>query len=251
MIQVFVIGMSRSGTSVMSNILTQMGCDFLCEKEEIDMYSKDFNHDGYFQRKDIHYAIMNNNLFTLDETKMDIKNGVNDFLNANKNLNSDKIIAVKESYLLYILEYIVGNAITIVMVRNKQDVVNSCKIFTGNYKNDFDIKWDKYYQKFISISSKIKYITVDYDKLINDPQSTYDEFYNKIIPFIPNLSKINVSNIVKYKNSKLINSNYIHYIVKNNKILDFDIKKCCKYKPNDKCFCDSMKKYKLCCGKFY
>ena len=119
MIQVFIIGMPRSGTSVISNILTQMGCDFLCEKEEIDMYSKDFNHDGYFQRKDIHYAIMNNNLFTFDETKMDIKNGVNDFLNANKNLNSDKIIAVKESYLLYILEYIVGNAITIVMVRNK------------------------------------------------------------------------------------------------------------------------------------
>ena len=120
-------------------------------------------------------------------------------------------------------------------------IVNSCKIFTGDYKVNFDIKWDKYYQKFISISSKIKYITVDYDKLINDPQSTYDEFYNKIIPFIPNLSKINVSNIVKHKHNKLINSNYIHYIVKNNKILDFDSKKCYKYK----CFCDSMKKYNL------
>ena len=53
----------------------------------------------------------------------------------------------------------------------------------------------------------------------------------------------------KYCLHKIINSNYIHYIVKNNKILDFDSKKCYKYKPNDKCFCDSMKKYKVCCGK--
>jgi len=250
MIKIFVIGMPRSGTSMMCNILTQMGCDFLCEKEGIDdIYNKDLNYDGFFQRKDIHYLIGNNKLHTFDENKMHIKDCVNGFLNNNKNLNSDKIIAIKEPYLLYIIEYIIECGITIVMIRNKQDTINSCKKFISDHKIDYDNVWDKYYKKFISISSKIKYIIVDYDKLINDPQSTYEEFYNTIISLVPNLSKINISNIVKNKNTKLINSNYIHYIIKNNKILDFNIKKCHKYKPNDKCFCDTMKKYKLCCGK--
>ena len=76
---------------------------------------------------------------------MNIKDCINGFVSFNKNIKSDNIIAIKEPYLLYIIEYIINYDITIVMIRNKQNTINSC-------------------EKFISISSKIKYIIVDYDK---------------------------------------------------------------------------------------
>lgn len=254
MSKIFVTGMPRSGTSMMSNILTKMGCDFICGHETIDdIYNPIFNPDGYFQRKNIHFISYNRCIYLFDEKNMKIDLAAADFrkltINDDKFIG-DKIVAIKDPYLLYILKDIIDDGIAIVMIRNLEDTIKSCKKFDSNCTFKDDI-WLNYYKKFIDISPNIKYIIVDYDKLLSDPISTYTEFCDKILPLVPALKKIDINSVVKVRKSPILtSSNYIHQIIRTNTIKDFDINKCMKYKPNDKCFCNSGKKYKICCSKY-
>lgn len=55
---VIILGMPRSGTSLVANILSDMGVDLYSGNKSINnMYLKKFNKNGYYQRNDIHLFI--------------------------------------------------------------------------------------------------------------------------------------------------------------------------------------------------
>lgn len=54
MTRLYIVGMPRSGTSMMAKIITEMGGDFLHSADSVDpIYPKEFNSSGYFQRVDL------------------------------------------------------------------------------------------------------------------------------------------------------------------------------------------------------
>lgn len=207
-----VIGMPRSGTSLLSNILTNMGCDFLCGNESINnMYPKRLNPQGYFQRKDIHSFIIESNAYNFDENMIIKKNIVNNYIKIIKNTKKPikPYIAYKDPYLLYILPHIINishkKPIIIIIIRNIDDVIKSCNNFLLYQKCSNKINpivWVNYYTYFNK--NNFDYISINYDELVNDPIKTYNIFYSKIVERLPRLKKIDIT---KYINNKS-NINY-------------------------------------------
>lgn len=255
----FITGMPRSGTSLMSNILTKMGCDFLCNNDSIDnLFPSYLNTDGFFQRKDVYM--------------MTYKLGLNDF---NKNLNpriikkefndilkrtiSKKITGIKDPYILKMLPYISNHiSVVIIMIRNPSNVIASINNFykvlnVKNTKYSYNT-WSEYYTYFISISSKFRYIIVNYDDLITDTENTYNKFYSDITTVYKNLTKIDVTDLINKMPNKMphkifipSNINYIYYLFLSNTLNTYN-SMYKNIKPNDKCYCNSNKKYKNCCN---
>ncbi len=73
-IDLCIIGMPRSGTSFLCNILTNMGCDFFGNNKTLnDIYPLQLNPEGYFQRRDVHFICNNLKLFSTSYTKLNEK----------------------------------------------------------------------------------------------------------------------------------------------------------------------------------
>jgi len=200
---VIILGMPRSGTSLVANILSDMGVDLYNGNESIDdMYLKKFNKNGYYQRKDIHLFIKKSNAYHFNEKLVKKKDVIDDFnlILKNTKKSNKPYIGFKEPYLLYILPIIKIKPLIIIVIRNIKDVINSCNKFL-NYKEILHPKvWINYYSYFME--QNFDYICINYDKLMINPKETYNKFYLDLKKRLPKINKIKIDLYILYKNSK-------------------------------------------------
>lgn len=234
-----ILGMPRSGTSVVASMIEKMGMDFCISKDNTldGVYAIDhiFN-----QRRDIHFFIAGLGVDNMETCKSRIPLDL--FIN-----NKSRVI--KEPYLLFILNQIREFVLNIVLViRNPNEVIESTKTFLKNNGDDRNPKlesWNKYHKIFIESVGDIPYIVVDYNKMIENSENTV----KKLGDFL----NINIIQNMVYKDRKCkcnlvlpINTMYIY------KTLLLGILPKLVFgntSPNTKCFCESGKKYKKCCGR--
>lgn len=191
MIDIYVLGFPRSGTSLMSHILTKMGCDFTHNNETIDdIYPTELNKNGYYQRKDLHLMLFNLGLNDFNFGKKIQKSTIcTEFIKILQKIKStSKLIAIKEPYLLHILPTILefSDPFIILMIRNPKDVIKSCNTFLETINSDAVVtyeEWILYHVEFMKLSSTMRYIVIDYDDLIDNN----DEICCMLLSLFPNL----------------------------------------------------------------
>jgi hypothetical protein len=271
-IDLCIIGMPRSGTSFLCNILTNMGCDFFGNNKTLnDIYPLQLNPEGYFQRRDVHFICNNLKLFSTSYTKLnekEINDSVIKIMN-NTQIVDNKYNGIKEPYLLSLINKFMNinkKMVTILLVRNPYEVLNSSKYFMSKVNTHQKIinicSWNEYYLIFLENINKKHIIIVNYNNLIKNPEKFYENFYNDIIKYLPNLKKLTIkelSNIIKpnkftYSNETIkqlpIQTKYIYKLLISGNYSEFNketYNNIMKIKPNDKCFCNSGKKFKKCC----
>ena len=192
MIKIIVCGMPRSGTSLVSHLLTQNGMDFVSDHETVDsIYDKELNKNGYFQIKLLHEFLDKSGAKFFDENKLD-----NEFIEKNfdKTFNSIKSSCIKDPYLLYLLPKILKDinpdVLCIMVIRNKQDTLKSIKKFveTQGYiynHRQFSQFYDDYYQYFNKIKKDIKNcIIFNYDDYVFPKKKIDDNFLLYIFCFV-------------------------------------------------------------------
>lgn len=239
---ILILGMPRSGTSYISKILESIGYDFNLKKNNLldDIYIPNLE---YYQHKKLHIDLFNTN--------------AKNFEIINDSINIPDYDIIKEPYLLFAINSIRHKITKIVlMVRNPTEVIKSSNEFlikNGNNQHINYNTWNKYYITFLKEVKDIPYIVINYNKLNNEYYSEInklkfflDHNSNNIldtkIEFINNINEnlYDIPSLTKFIYLNLISKNY------DNTILT-EYSKYEKLKPNDKCFCNSGKKYKKCC----
>lgn len=252
---ILILGMPRSGTSKLCNILETFGFDFNLKSDDIldDIYKP---YAKFYQSKKLHIEVGKTNAIKFEKCeKKKLSN--NTILNL---LNSD---IVKEPYLLFLLDSIRHKIDKIILIiRHPHETISSCKKFLqlNNSNKIIDYShWNKYHLTFLQEVKNIPYIIINYNNLefhydaeiirlkqfvINqDKSKIQDNDYN--FTFINNNKYLdeNIPSLTKYIYNNLISENTDKY----NEILD-NYQKFINLKPNDLCFCNSGKKYKKCCN---
>lgn len=263
---ILILGMPRSGTSYICEILETLGYNFNLKDNNIldDFYKP---NTKYFQHKDLHLNLFNTCAKEFKKVKL-TENEINTIVLPDCDI-------IKEPYLLFVLHHIKHKIKKIIlMVRNPNEVIISCRNFmlsNSNYNNnDINQKvnyelWNKYYLYFLKFLKEIKeipFVIINYNNLKNN----YEYEINRLKQFLFDSNTNNTSNtsntsnnILKFSNENNLtldnlpsHTKYIYInLISENKINYYKIlenyEKFKNIKPNDLCFCDSKKKYKKCC----
>lgn len=248
--ELVVLGMPRSGTSLAATILEGMGYDFLCGQPTVD--SKYPKSDGYRQRRDIHELVEPFSMFPKELKKLD--NIERDWKNILSHTHTKENTACKEPYLLYVLPFLPQKKpIVVLCLRNVRDVYNSAINFQkecGQFVFFPVYFWFNYYYIFLkNIRSQYKYVVLDYDELIYDPENTYDNFWKELCDKTgKRIRKIQIESYIKTKSffgatqSHPLEHHY-KWCIKNN--IEY---KTHTYSPNEQCYCLSGDIFQNCHG---
>ena len=232
--------MPRSGTSLISKIVEEMGFNFeLTQENSLDQIYNNTTHDSFYQNKYIHLYLQNL--------------GVNKFISYTKSINLDLFSArvIKEPYALYILKQLRPQIDKIILlVRNPNDVILSIKKFASDNKalNGINIKiWREYYKTFLNSVDDIPYLVVNYEQLINSPKSVVKNLFS----FLNVQEKPLDIQIYNKPHSSLSNLEAIDICLYKNlsEGLPIEFQKI-DNSTNAICFCGSGRKFKKCC-KFF
>lgn len=262
---ILILGCPRSGTSYISNICESFGYNFnIDNNNQLNLiYKPDVN---YYQLKNLHFKLMSTNV-----------NYFNNIDNFDFSEYLDYEI-IKEPYLLFVLSSIVKCVDKIIlMIRNPKEVkeswINFIKInnsgnltqgMTDKYIYD---KWEKYYITFLEniIENNFNnYHIVNYNNISNNTETNNSEI-EKLSKFleIDNSNKIEINfknncnfndlsgcpTTTKYLYISILNSNKSNESnITKNIIENYYKLKQNGIKPNEKCICNSGKKYKKCCN---
>ena len=234
-----ILGFPRSGTSFVCSIIEKLGLDFNIEdSNNMDNMYK-CTH-GFNQRRDIHVLLALSGVENMKTCKKSVPLDL--FI-------SNKSRAIKEPYLLYILDQIREFVLNIVLViRNPNEVMDSLDKFykdnlSANKKKIDD--WNNYYKIFKNSVGNIPYTVVNYNELIKNPTNEI----NNLKSFLG--SDFDIKPIIRERLNKTnyylpVDTMYIYYCVINKIPIDnIDIS------TNMKCFCKSGKKYKKCCASMF
>jgi hypothetical protein len=245
-----VLGFPRSGTSLVAQILSNMGFNF---GSSIDhLYPKYLNPAGFYQRLDLHEFTMTAGCGNLNPTLKLPPEEINTTLSIiNNNIaKEDGIGAVKDPYLLYILPYLlkINPLVTIIIIiRNFDDVAQSGIKFqeaTGMTPCICREMCESYYMYFLSLN--VPFIPIIYEDMVNNYVDWYSKFSIMIQTKFKTVSNGRVENIRKCEIKPYgLREIYIRSALQNSKLcFDPEIK---KFKSNQKCLCGSGKKFKKCC----
>ena len=244
---ILVIGMPRSGTSKLCNILESFGYNFNLKSDDLldDIY---IPNAKFYQSKKLHIEIGKTKAINFENCK---NNNIINLLDAD---------IIKEPYLLFLLNSIRNKIDKIILIiRNPFETIASCKNFLklnySNQKINYD-EWNKYYLTFLEEIKDIPYIIINYNNLefkfeyetnrlkkfleINNDKSTISEDFEFTNTY--NYKSEDIPSVTKYIYNNLISEDINNY----NNILK-NYKSFINLKLNDKCFCNSGKKYKKCC----
>ena len=179
---IIILGLPRSGTSLVAKMLQNSGYDLTGPSETVDKYyPKELNKDGFFQRLDVHlltikYRLQNFDTFIgRDEYAIHhLKNIVDSFGKTTKK-------ALKDPYLLFMMapymEMIKRNGykkpIIVTIRRNIDDVIRSCNKFARRLEDNTDFEFLReigpfYYNCADELCERydIPIIRLEYEKLI-------------------------------------------------------------------------------------
>jgi len=150
----FVLGMPRSGTSFICSQFSQHNFDFLCDQESIDhLFPQELNPQGYFQRLDLLQLMSSLKLENFDKVYSEstaIENALTEIIQKSvtfKKNNPSKKIALKDPYLLFVFPILIKANMkftttkpTIVIVkRDWEKIINSMKKFAKFFKTEISI----------------------------------------------------------------------------------------------------------------
>jgi hypothetical protein len=249
---VLVLGAPRSGTSFTCNLLEKMGMKFnIPNKVSLNnLIKSNFN---FYQRRDIYLFLLRltNNI---QDNKI-INENIDKF---NWNIDCD---IIKDPYLICILhnlKKIINVKKVILLIRNPNDVIESSQKFLDSFNSDKKMKyneWDNYYITFNDNIGDIPYIIINYSDLICNTKECIDKMYNFLsndYDIIKNIEYEVYSNTQKCGLYLPPGTKYLYKTFSEERVHSENIKDkyglIKKIKQNDKCFCNSGKKYKKCCG---
>ena len=245
---ILILGMPRSGTSFVCQILENFGFNFnINDENKLDnIYLPNIK---YYQHKNLHFKIY--------ETDAKF------FKNVKINLELPNTEIIKEPYLLFFLESIKDKVKKIILVvrnptENIESIKNFGKINNSNKQLAGYNEWNLYYINFLQIIRKVNipFIIINYNNFKID----YNYEVNKLKNFLNIQIDNNSQNKINFKNNNnydMINvpplSKYIYLNLISNDTNKYDdtlknYKNMSKIKPNDMCYCNSGKKYKKCCN---
>ena len=248
---ILILGMPRSGTSKLCNILESFGYNFKLNPDDLldNIY---LPHTQFYQSKKLHIEIGKTNAVKFERCTTNNDNIVN-------LLNID---IIKEPYLLFLLNSIRHKIKKIILIiRHPFETISSSKNFLKLNNTDQQIsynEWNKYYLTFLEDIKDTPYIIVNY----NNFQYKYDYEINRIKTFLEINNEHNKNNTEKFQfinNYKYISEDipsvtkyiYNNLISEDKNKYDNIVKNYKNFinlKPNEKCFCNSGKKYKKCCN---
>uniref|UniRef100_A0A6C0KSI8 Sulfotransferase domain-containing protein n=1 Tax=viral metagenome TaxID=1070528 RepID=A0A6C0KSI8_9ZZZZ len=240
---ILILGMPRSGTSLVSQIVEKMGLDFgLNAETSIDTMYRNTTHTSFYQNKKLHLHLLSS--FITDFSQRRISEFNEELLN---------VQVVKEPYLVGILDSIRHLIDKIILVvRNPNDVLTSVNKFYKDNSSDEKLtlkSWTQYYTTFVHSVGNIPYEVVNYDLLLKCPE----KILKNISSFLGMENKdVNIKFNEK-KPSTLLNLDAsMMFLYKNlTEKMSIDMLKkelkCVKDENNAVCFCGSGRKYKKCC----
>jgi GT2 family glycosyltransferase/glycosyltransferase involved in cell wall biosynthesis len=177
-----VLGMHRSGTSLLTRLLSLSGA-WLGEEEEISAKGDD-NPTGFWENssvKSINQCLLEAVGSDWDDTShfdlWSVPPGIDTFLRqqamgVTNRLRQHRIWAVKDPRLCLVLPWwqpIFGNIVVMHCVRSPLDIAHSLK-----QRNGFPISlgialWEFYQRSALRVSTGLPAISIAYDDLVNDP----------------------------------------------------------------------------------
>ena len=249
-----ILGMPRSGTSLLTQILEDMGANLSITEPIDELYMA--SHKFYQDRK-IHFYVCNQLEL---QTFKPIASCPSDIEKLTKLLENKKI--VKEPYLLGLLPYIhkfIKNIILVIRV--PAEVVESIDKFSkeNNIEKKIRLKeWTDYYDTFTQFMNifHIPFVVVSYHDILKNPELVIKTIH-EILPELSTSEPYSYQHLIKaplirlshsvilpietsFIFSSLIKKTSINTIVSKMILLK-------KAGANSKCFCSSGKKYKKCC----
>lgn len=241
---ILVLGMPRSGTSLVCEILEKMGLDFaLSSNNTLDSIYKNTTHLSFYQNKEVHLHLMSK--------------GVTNFLSQpHVELNHDifKAQVIKEPYLVGVLDNIRHLIDKIILVvRNPIDVIaSSNKFYKQHGSSDVlsEKTWNTYYTTFIHSVGDLPFFVVNYDQMMSESTKTIDSLFSFLS--IPK-KEINVTLYTDHgsKTIFLEKESMILYKGLSNHVDTNKIKNMLLHSKCDICFCGSGKKFRKCCRQFH
>ena len=238
-----ILGMPRSGTSLVSEIVENMGFDFkLSQENSLDGLYINSTNKSFFQNRQIHLHLLNS--------------GVKNFEIHTKPIDTHIFTChevIKEPYMVGILKQIKHLVSKVILViRNPQDVIDSAKKFlTENntpIQNNSLQDWKRYYLTFLELIEDTPYIVVNYDILLKYPLKTIDSLFTFF-----NLEKKHFDIDIKIKKeSSLLNLDMISMALYKSftENLNLNFKNLILDKKENICFCGSNRKFKRCCKNY-
>ncbi len=191
--QLLVLGMHRSGTSVLTKLLVRMGAYF--GKEGCKTITNDENPDGCWERKDMR-SVCDGLLFGAgcDWWKLNrfdfarisqrsLKHWQNEFEKILWDLNKHSCWVLKEPRMclvLPLLESFLNSPIAVICFRNPLEVAMSLE-----KRNDFPLSfglalWELYIISSLNIAENKSIIWVDYNGLIENPKDEMTKIYHSM-----------------------------------------------------------------------
>ncbi|WP_324281904.1 glycosyltransferase [Cyanobacterium aponinum UTEX 3222] len=191
--QLLVLGMHRSGTSVVTKLLVKMGAYFGIEGCQTT--PNDENPDGFWERKDMRRVCdgllfasgcdwWKLNRFDINRiAKTSLKHWQNEFQKILSDLNEYPCWVLKEprmSFVLPLLESFVSFPVVVIAFRNPLEVAMSLEK-RNNFPLSFGLAlWELYVIESLKFAQNKPTIWVDYNKLIESPEQEMEDIYNSM-----------------------------------------------------------------------
>ena len=192
--QLIVLGMHRSGTSCITNILNLMGA-YCGSEQELTGFNEE-NPKGFWERRDIRnicdYLLHSfggdwwkvSDFSTDNLSQKIITKAQTDFKLIVEQLNSHQVWVIKEPRLCLlfpILKTCLSNPIIIHVHRNPIEVAKSLRKRNG-YSLHFGIAlWELYNRYAIYASEELPKVLISYNEIISNPNKAVQKFFYELI----------------------------------------------------------------------
>ena len=230
--QILVLGMHRSGTSMVSRILNLMGCYYASEDQTV-LPAED-NPKGFWERKDVmdlnnkildDYNSSWDNPYNLKDIEIDKPKYLNQIKNIIYKLEPHRPWFIKDPRLCLTYncwENVLENNINILVLRNPLEVSMSLyKRNKINYTSGLAL-WDFYTDRLVKKLEKKKTVLCFYDHFLNDPYDASIILFNSLKKRkIKNLNKPLREEVENFVDRKLYRSKFNL----NDKLFDKEISK--------------------------
>ena len=190
---IVVLGMHRSGTSCITNLLNKMGCYFGPDSQHT-VISKE-NSKGFWERRDMRvlcdYLLQSQgcdwwNVADFDFDKIEpavMQEADRLFSLALDDLRNHRNWVLKEPRLCLLWPFIerhVQDVVYVVSYRNPLSVANSLKK-RNNFPLDYSLLlWEYYTLSALKSIKSDNFLLVDYDKLVDNPEEISEKIFSSL-----------------------------------------------------------------------
>ena len=220
--QIIILGMHRSGTSLLTQLINQMGLYF-GEKDDA-IAANDENPYGFWERRDVRiindYVLHNsgsdwNKLFSFNEnsvTQEVTEHFTETATNIVKNMDEHAPWVMKEPRLCVLMRLwksVLTEPIYIFIYRNPVEVASSLLARNGIAIPDGIALWEKYNIEAINGAKGSPLVMVSHQKLMSDPVAEVQSIYEQLVALgVENLRALREEDVFSLVDSTLHRQRY-------------------------------------------